>query len=122
MSLIRSNNTWTNLVQQCSKILALPRATQASPVANNLWGNMLKPWKQLWDNLDLNDSILKAVPKKKTTYGKKRMRASGKALKKIENIVPCTSCGQPKLMHHLCQNCYKDLRGRIRAVRDAIQN
>ncbi|KAI9298744.1 hypothetical protein K502DRAFT_280871, partial [Neoconidiobolus thromboides FSU 785] len=57
---------------------------------------------------DLKESILKAVPKKKTSYAKKRMRAAGKGLKNLKNITSCYSCGQPKLMHQLCPNCYKD--------------
>lgn len=52
------------------------------------------------------DSILKAVPKKKSSYSRKRTRQlTGKALKDIERVVPCTSCGRPKRPHMICSNC-----------------
>ncbi|KAK9763086.1 hypothetical protein K7432_010565 [Basidiobolus ranarum] len=62
---------------------------------------------------DLLGSILWAVPKKKTSHSKKRMRASNKALKNITNIMRCHSCGRPKLMHHICKYCYKDIRKKL---------
>jgi large subunit ribosomal protein L32 len=49
--------------------------------------------------------ILMAVPKSRTTHGKKRMRASNKGIKNLENIISCPACHQPKLMHHVCPHC-----------------
>ncbi|KAH7051505.1 ribosomal L32p protein family-domain-containing protein [Linnemannia elongata] len=62
---------------------------------------------------DLMPSIVWAsVPKSKTSHSKKRMRQATKGLKEQRNIVECPGCGQPKLMHHLCQHCYRDMKGR----------
>ncbi|KAK9767521.1 hypothetical protein K7432_002621 [Basidiobolus ranarum] len=65
---------------------------------------------------ELIGSILWAVPKKKTSHSKKRMRASNKALKNITNIMRCHSCGRPKLMHHICKYCYKDIRKKLLGI------
>jgi ribosomal protein L32 len=55
---------------------------------------------------DIWGSILRAVPKKKTSYSKKRMRQlAGKALKDVESLVSCPACGQLKRAHCLCPAC-----------------
>ncbi|KAJ3359141.1 hypothetical protein GGF32_009588 [Allomyces javanicus] len=54
---------------------------------------------------DLIPSIVLAVPKSRTTHGKKRMRMSNKGLKNREDIVPCPACKAPKLLHHACPAC-----------------
>eukprot|EP00180_Rhodochaete_pulchella_P001146 Plantae.Rhodophyta-Rhodochaete_pulchella.ctg19643.p1 GENE.Plantae.Rhodophyta-Rhodochaete_pulchella.ctg19643~~Plantae.Rhodophyta-Rhodochaete_pulchella.ctg19643.p1 ORF type:complete len:180 (+),score=20.96 Plantae.Rhodophyta-Rhodochaete_pulchella.ctg19643:47-586(+) len=46
--------------------------------------------------------LLMAVPKKKTTYSKKRMRSAGKVLKAKSNITQCEECGRPKMPHTYC--------------------
>ncbi|GAA5914792.1 hypothetical protein JCM8208_005704 [Rhodotorula glutinis] len=51
-----------------------------------------------------------AVPKRRTTHGAKRMRASNKGLKEKQNLVACPSCGAPKLAHHLCHGCHVSFR------------
>ncbi|EEP80869.1 Ski8 protein [Uncinocarpus reesii 1704] len=52
------------------------------------------------------ESILRAVPKKKTSHMKKRHRQmAGKALKDVKNITNCPGCGQPKRAHLLCPSC-----------------
>ena len=73
--------------------------------------------------LELLPGIVLAVPKKKTSHSKKRMRAAGKGLKDKQSaspdmlfgwlssyfssdIVSCPGCGSPKLAHHLCGKCY----------------
>ncbi|KAL1740038.1 ribosomal L32p protein family-domain-containing protein [Schizophyllum fasciatum] len=56
--------------------------------------------------LELLPGVVLAVPKKKTSHSKKRMRAAGKGLKDKQNIVSCPGCGSPKLAHHLCGKCY----------------
>ncbi|GAB5585795.1 hypothetical protein Unana1_00695 [Umbelopsis nana] len=56
--------------------------------------------------------ILWAVPKKKTSHSKKRMRASNKGLKQAENITSCPACGNAKLMHHVCRHCYQEIKHR----------
>ncbi|CRG85592.1 hypothetical protein PISL3812_02637 [Talaromyces islandicus] len=60
---------------------------------------------------DIWESILRAVPKKKTSHMKKRHRQmAGKALKDIKNFRTCPSCGQPKRPHVLCSNCVKEIK------------
>lgn len=57
-------------------------------------------WAQLWD------SILKAVPKKKTSHRKKRQRfMAGKALRDVTNLNTCSACGNVKRAHLLCPYC-----------------
>ncbi|KMP04375.1 hypothetical protein CISG_03646 [Coccidioides immitis RMSCC 3703] len=52
------------------------------------------------------ESILRAVPKKKTSHMKKRHRQmAGKALKDVKNMTNCPGCGQPKRAHLLCPTC-----------------
>ncbi|KAJ5160626.1 uncharacterized protein N7482_007630 [Penicillium canariense] len=53
---------------------------------------------------DLWESVLRAVPKKKTSHMKKRHRQmAGKALKDVQNLNKCPGCGQVKRAHrHLC--------------------
>jgi len=52
------------------------------------------------------DSILRAVPKKKTSHMKKRHRQmAGKALKDVNSLCKCPACGRTKRMHHLCPYC-----------------
>ena len=55
---------------------------------------------------DIWEGILKAVPKKKTSYRKKRQRfMAGKALKDITALNKCSACGRVKRAHILCPYC-----------------
>ncbi|KAK4150303.1 hypothetical protein C8A00DRAFT_46279 [Chaetomidium leptoderma] len=55
---------------------------------------------------DIWESILKAVPKKKTSHMKKRHRQmAGKALKDVNSLCKCPACGEVKRMHFLCPHC-----------------
>lgn len=45
-----------------------------------------------------------AVPRKKVTRSKRDMRRSHHRLQPI-NLVECSSCGEHKLPHHICQAC-----------------
>ena len=57
-------------------------------------------WSQIWD------SVLRAVPKKKTSHRKKRQRfMAGKALKDVTNLNTCSACGSVKRAHLLCPYC-----------------
>lgn len=57
---------------------------------------------------DLWESVLRAVPKKKTSHMKKRHRQmAGKALKDAQNLNKCPGCGQVKRAHVLCPHCVK---------------
>eukprot|EP00123_Amoebidium_parasiticum_P001201 comp12249_c1_seq1/m.7042 comp12249_c1_seq1/g.7042 ORF comp12249_c1_seq1/g.7042 comp12249_c1_seq1/m.7042 type:complete len:138 (-) comp12249_c1_seq1:303-716(-) len=53
----------------------------------------------------LRDGLLLAVPKRKTSPSRKRIRNSPKEFDKNANVVKCTSCGGPKLQHMLCWKC-----------------
>ncbi|KAG0239509.1 hypothetical protein BGW41_007616 [Actinomortierella wolfii] len=69
---------------------------------------------------DLLPSIVWAsVPKHRTSHSKKRMRQATKGLKVQKNIVSCPGCGRPKLMHHLCTHCYREMKGRGPTVSSA---
>lgn len=55
---------------------------------------------------DIWDGILNAVPKKKTSYRKKRQRfMAGKGLKDITSLNTCSGCGRVKRLHILCPYC-----------------
>jgi len=55
---------------------------------------------------DIWESILRAVPKKKTSHMKKRHRQmAGKALKDVTALNTCSSCGRQKRAHILCPYC-----------------
>lgn len=74
------------------------RPTIALPFA--LYSSLSSIWSQLWD------SILRAVPKKKTSHRKKRQRfLAGKALKDVTNLNTCSACGNVKRAHLLCPYC-----------------
>ncbi|KAK0634559.1 hypothetical protein B0T17DRAFT_513647 [Bombardia bombarda] len=61
------------------------------------------------------ESILRAVPKKKTSHMKKRHRQmAGKALKDVTSLCKCPACGQTKKMHYLCPTCASKLKGLMR--------
>ena len=54
------------------------------------------------------ESILRAVPKKKTSHMKKRHRfMAGKALKDVTALNKCSACGTVKRAHLLCPYCVK---------------
>ena len=54
------------------------------------------------------ESILRAVPKKKTSHMKQRSRRmAGKALKDVTALNKCSACGQVKRAHLLCPYCVK---------------
>ncbi|KAF7306957.1 putative 54S ribosomal protein L32, mitochondrial [Mycena indigotica] len=60
--------------------------------------------------LELFPPITLAVPKKKVSHSRKAMRQANKGLKDKQNIVSCPGCGEPKLAHQLCPNCYSFLK------------
>lgn len=52
------------------------------------------------------ESVLKAVPKKKTSHSKKRSRfLAGKASQDVTALNKCSSCGSIKRAHLLCPFC-----------------
>ncbi|KAF3007868.1 hypothetical protein E8E13_010888 [Curvularia kusanoi] len=60
------------------------------------------------------DGVLKAVPKKKTSYMKKRTRfLAGKEIKDITSLNKCSACGRPKRAHILCPYCVDAIKTNI---------
>ena len=56
-----------------------------------------------WDGL-----LLWAVPKKRTSHSKKRMKLNHKYLKPKANYTVCPTCQNLKLLHVLCGHCLKE--------------
>ena len=55
---------------------------------------------------EICESILRAVPKKKTSHRKKRQRfMAGKALRDVTELNKCSACGNVKRAHLLCPYC-----------------
>lgn len=69
--------------------LAIPLSLPSLPSLSDIW-----------------EGVLKAVPKKKTSYMKKRTRfMAGKGLKDLTNLNKCSACGRVKRSHFLCPYC-----------------
>ncbi|PWW72439.1 hypothetical protein C7212DRAFT_336194 [Tuber magnatum] len=82
-------------------ILRLP--TLAIPAAIHL--NIPNLLPGIWE------SILRAVPKKKQSHSRKRMRQlAGKALLDITALVKCPACGKIKRSNMLCEPCVNDIK------------
>ncbi|KAI5793056.1 hypothetical protein EDC01DRAFT_615785 [Geopyxis carbonaria] len=57
------------------------------------------------------ESILRAVPKKKQSHSRKRMRQlAGKALKDVTALNRCSACGKVKRSHLLCEHCVQEIK------------
>jgi ribosomal protein L32 len=66
------------------------------------------------------ESILRAVPKKKTSHMKKRHRQyAGKALKDVTALNNCSACGNVKRAHLLCPYCVKGKNCKIYSISSA---
>ena len=65
----------------------------------------------------LNDGLLWAVPKKRTSRSKKRMRMAHKYLKPKHHFYACPVCGNIKLQHVLCEHCFREIMKKTAEVR-----
>lgn len=65
------------------------------------------------------EGFLWAVPKKRTSHSKKRMRSAHKYLRPRCDFIPCPKCSNLKLMHVLCGHCLKETLKKTAAVRQA---
>lgn len=60
---------------------------------------------------DLWESILRAVPKKKQSHSRKRMRQlAGKALQDNKALNRCPACGGVKRKNVLCETCVESIK------------
>ncbi|OCK94073.1 mitochondrial 54S ribosomal protein bL32m [Cenococcum geophilum 1.58] len=60
---------------------------------------------------DIWESVLRAVPKKKTSHMKKRHRfMAGKGIRDVTALNKCSACGKVKRAHVLCPYCVKSIR------------
>jgi large subunit ribosomal protein L32 len=57
----------------------------------------------IWDSI-----LLWAVPKRRTSHSKKRMRMAHKYLKPKHHYQTCPKCGHLKLQHTLCGHCFRE--------------
>ncbi|KAG7665822.1 uncharacterized protein J8A68_000647 [[Candida] subhashii] len=60
-----------------------------------------------------NGTILRAVPKKKVSYTRKRTKlyaAGRKQIQPLQNIVRCSACGRVKRSHFMCMYCFAEIR------------
>jgi len=111
-----------------SKYFSIYNHALISPSTSTPLSIFMQPlWKESQRNIgtlfglaEILGPILWAVPKKKTSHSKKRMRSANKGLKDKTNIVNCPGCGQKHLIHHLCFNCYKDFHYREKMKRDGL--
>ena len=94
--ILRSRTISPMLSPLCNSIL--PRLSLTIPITISL--NVPPLLADLWE------SILRAVPKKKTSHRKKRQRfMAGKALKDNIALNKCSACGNVKRAHLLCPYC-----------------
>jgi len=92
----------------------LPLPTLALPTAIHL--NIPNLLPGIWE------SILRAVPKKKQSHSRKRMRQlAGKALPDITALNNCPACGKIKRQNRLCEPCVNEIKSmwREEAVKGA---
>ena len=61
--------------------------------------------------------LLMAVPKKKTTPHKKKIRNRHRQLKNRTDIEICAICGNHKLENHLCGHCVERIKEETKKVR-----
>ncbi|KAG8624675.1 hypothetical protein KVT40_007742 [Elsinoe batatas] len=88
------SQTGPSIIQRCSETLLRPFAITIP-----------------WSLSDIWESVLRAVPKKKTTHSKKRSRQmAGKALQDVTALNTCSGCGRAKRAHTLCVYCVFDVR------------
>ncbi|KAK6535132.1 hypothetical protein TWF694_001612 [Orbilia ellipsospora] len=102
----RGSVSMTSLLSRAmSSRLKIPLLFSLPTLTLGLQWNTPPIISQIWD------SILKAVPKKKQSHSRKRMRQlAGKALQDVISLNECPGCGATKRAHHLCPTCVDDIR------------
>ena len=79
------------------------------------------PGAAVSNDLIENGILWMAVPKKRTSHSKKRMRMAQKWLKPIRHYNFCPACGNPKLFHHLCGHCFKETMKKTAKMRREME-
>jgi ribosomal protein L32 len=94
----RQSQRWSTVYQRAVLLQGLP--VLSGYIANEIPSFLAGLW----------ESVLRAVPKKKTSHMKKRHRQmAGKALKDVKSLSKCPGCGEPKRSHVLCPTCVKGI-------------
>lgn len=95
---LRPPRQWSTIYQHAVLLQGLP--VLSGYIANEIPSFLAGLW----------GSVLRAVPKKKTSHMKKRHRQmAGKALKDVKSLSKCPGCGEPKRSHVLCPTCVKGI-------------
>lgn len=92
----RARSAEVHRTNPMSAALAPPRALSLLWRGGGAWRGALEGGRGLLD------WVLRAVPKKRTTHAKKRMRMSQKYLKPDASIRRCQECGAWKRAHTYC--------------------
>ena len=97
---VSSTPTLQSRIARFAQQLAQPLFGSALAVPISISLNIPPILPGLWE------SILRAVPKKKTSHRKKRQRfMAGKGLKDVTALNKCSACGKVKRAHLLCPYC-----------------
>jgi large subunit ribosomal protein L32 len=94
-------------------VLGPSRWTAFIPRAFPMLSTAVAGWSINLPNLldDIWESVLRAVPKNKTSHSRKRHRQmAGKALEDVHNLCKCPGCGQTKRTHRMCSHCLEQMR------------
>src|SRR3989337_1473242 len=102
MAAILSSTVIRQTSRYFNHALISTNSTPLSTYMQTLWRDSQRKTGTLFGLVEILGPILWAVPKKKTSHSKKRMRSANKGLKDKTNIVNCPGCGQKHLTHHLC--------------------
>ncbi|KAI3405958.1 hypothetical protein KGF56_001177 [Candida oxycetoniae] len=83
--------------------------SRLSELQEQLENGLLSPPPFMIDN----GTILRAAPKKKSSYMRKRMKLympGNKQIKPLHNIVRCPACGSVKRSHFMCMSCFAEIK------------
>ena len=99
--LSRSRDEGTKAQQNLTELSGPLLGSYTVPTPSTLWEAVL-----LW-----------AVPKRRTSHSKKRMRMAHKYLKPKHHYQTCPKCGQLRLQHMLCGYCFRETMRLTAALR-----
>ncbi len=88
-----------------------------APVLNKLRDILMPAF-----NLFNSTGFLLAVPKKRVSHRRKRMRNRNKFPKNRTDIEICVVCGNEKLEGHLCGQCYEKVKEETQRIRTQMRS